>query len=190
MKNRYKILESLPPYGPMYMPISVDGKEFYSEGFVVRFYKSDDTEWVGNFYPGGTTLREVVELHDTTNLLIIADGTCYIMNPESSVPLMAFGGDYLNIFKANRNKFVLQDSVGLTIIEPDGTYWDSERISWDGLADVTIENNTVIGISYDPMYDADEWVYFSYDIDSKKLIGGSFNKESESRPKRPWWRLW
>lgn len=33
----------------MYIPISEDGIPFYSEGYVVRFYKSDGTSWVANF---------------------------------------------------------------------------------------------------------------------------------------------
>lgn len=37
------------------------------------------------------------------------------------------------------------------------------------------------------MADSDDWIYFSYDIDSKKLIGGSYYVFEK---KRPWWKLW
>lgn len=30
-------------------PIASDGKQFYLEGFVVRFYRWDASEWVANF---------------------------------------------------------------------------------------------------------------------------------------------
>ena len=52
VQRRYEILDGLPTYGPMYVPVSEDGEPFYSEGFVVRFYKSDGSEWVANFKPG------------------------------------------------------------------------------------------------------------------------------------------
>ena len=194
MKNRYKVLDSLPPYGPMYIPIAADGKQFYSEGFVVRFYRLDTTEWVANFELGGTRLREVIEFNNTSNLLIIADGTCYMMDPECSVPLFVFGGDYSKVIITEDQKFVLQNSIGLTIVEPNGTYWHSQRISWDGLADIMIDNGIVKGLSYDPTHDADEWVEFSYDVNSKELIGGSYNRSgfyhSQSMKKKPWWKLW
>src|SRR5690606_39492556 len=44
VQRRYEILDGLPTYGPMYVPVSEDGEPFYSEGFVVRFYKSDRSE--------------------------------------------------------------------------------------------------------------------------------------------------
>ena len=106
MKNRYKVLDSLPPYGPMYIPIASDGRQFYSEGFVVRFYKSDTSEWVANFELGRTSLREVIEFNGTPNLLIIADGTCYMMDPESSQPLSVFGGDYSKVIITEDRKIV------------------------------------------------------------------------------------
>ena len=50
--KQYELLESLPAYGPMYIPISETGEPFYSEGVAVRFYKKDGTAWVGNFATG------------------------------------------------------------------------------------------------------------------------------------------
>jgi hypothetical protein len=71
---KYEILEALPAYGPMYIPVTENGEGFYSEGFPVRFYKPDGTSWVGNFAPGWTNLNIVYELKETNNLIVIAGG--------------------------------------------------------------------------------------------------------------------
>ncbi|MEI1279632.1 hypothetical protein V6Z05_14985 [Leptospira venezuelensis] len=185
--KRYEILESLPVYGPMYIPITEDGQLFYSEGFPVRFYNSDGTDWVANFKPGWTKLKRVIEFEMIQELLIIACGTCYLMDPNHSKAISVFGGSFSDIFEASNNRLVLQDELKLTIIEPNGTHWDTERISWDDLKDLRVENNVVTGLSYDPIDDAGEWVLFAYDLDTQTLTGGSYNKYAFSKP---WWKIW
>ncbi|HLP21125.1 MAG TPA: hypothetical protein VK174_12520 [Chitinophagales bacterium] len=185
--KQYEVLASLPVYGPMYVPVSYDGNPFYSEGFAVRFHKLDGSDWVANFETGCTELKQVIELENTHNLLVIAGGMCYIVNPNETQPVSVFGSSYKNVFKANNNRFVLTDTTDLTIVEADGIHWQSERISFDGLKDVKVDNNLVTGVAYYPVYDSNEWVPFFYDIDTKTLIGGSFNKKSD---KKSWWKLW
>lgn len=188
-KKRYEILNCLPTYGQMYVPVAKDGEAFYSEGFPVRFYKTDRTEWVANFKPGWTDLKEIIEFENSSNLLVVACGICYLMNPNSTKPIEVFGVDYSDIFKASNDRFILHDQTKLTIIETDGTHWDTERISWDGLAEIKVENNLVIGLSYDPMHDSDVWDKFTYDLDTRILIGVSFNK-SDIKNAKPWWKIW
>ena len=78
----------------MYVPVSESGEPFYSEGFAVRFFRTDGTDWVANFQPGWTDLREVIELKESNNLLTIANGTCYVMNPDNEEPVEVFGVSY------------------------------------------------------------------------------------------------
>ena len=186
--KKYEILEALPTYGPMYIPVTENEEAFYSEGFAVRFYKLDGTNWVANFKPGWTDLKIIYELKDTSNLLIIACGTCYLMNPEETKPISVFGVGYSTVFKTEDGRLVLQDQTDLTIVETNGNHWDTERISWDGLKDLKLENNIVTGLAYDPMNDADEWVNFTFDINVKTLTGGSY-KIYETINK-PWWKVW
>ena len=186
--NRYEILESLPTYGPMYIPVSGNDEPFYSEGFAVRFYKTDKTKWVANFQPGWTDLKVIFELNENTNLLVVASGTCYLMNPDQTKPISVFGVGYSTAFKTLGGRIILIDQINLTIVEPNGSHWETERISWDGLEELKFDENIVIGLAYNPMYDAYEWVKFSYNIDTKELIGGSYPKPSN--PQKSKWQFW
>ncbi len=172
----------------MYIPVTENDEPFYSEGFAVRFNKTNGTQWVANFQPGWTDLKTIVEFADTTNLLVIAFGTCYLMNPDEIKPLSVFGVGYLTTFTTQDGRLILQNQIHLTIVEPNGTYWDTERISWDGLKELVLNNNLVTGLAYDPMDDADEWVNFSYNIDTKELIGGSYRKRDKIKKSK--WRFW
>lgn len=188
-EKRYEILDSLPTYGSMYIPISKDGEPFYSEGFVVRFYKSDNSEWVANFQPGWSNLKEVIEIKNSNNLLVIAGGTCYLMNPEHTKPIDVFGFNYIDLLAANNDRIVLYNDTHLTIFESNQKHWDSVRISWDGLAEIIMKENIVTGLSYDPMYENDEWVPFTYNIDERTLKGGSYERYKFKNIK-PWWKFW
>ncbi len=163
----------------MYIPVTGNDEPFYSEGFAVRFYKTDGTEWVANFKPGWTDLKTIIELADTTNILVIAYGTCYLMNPDQTKPISVFGVDYLATFTTEDGRLILQDQTDLTIVESNGNYWDTERISWDGLKEVELDKNIVTGFAYHPTYDADEWVKFSYNIDTKELLGSSYPRSEK-----------
>ncbi len=192
---RYEILTHLPPYGPAYVPIPANSNAEYSEGFAVRFYKEDGSDWVANFMTGITNLKGVYERPDQSNLLIIANGLCYLMNPDKTTPLDIFGYGYDKILTVSDNRLILQNETSLTIVETNGTHWETERISWDGFSelgwravkDSELNNNVVKGLSYNPMNDANEWVPFEYNIDTKELFGGSFNTTNRTKP---WWKFW
>lgn len=126
-------------------------------------------------------------MRDSQNMLVIAGGTCYLMNPDQTKPISVFGSGYVDSISNLDGRLILQDQVDLTIMETNGEYCYSERISWDGMKDLKLENNVVIGLSYDPMNEEDQWVEFTYNIDSKLLTGGSYNRYKIE--KKPWWRI-
>lgn len=65
--KRYEVLNALPTYGPMYVPVTEDGKLFYSEGFV-RFFKSNGDNWVANFKPGFKSFSDVFDFKNSEQL--------------------------------------------------------------------------------------------------------------------------
>lgn len=161
LSSQYEILDSLPVYGPMYVPIAEGGELFYSEGIAVRFFKANGTNWVANFKPGWTHFTKVYELERINALLVIARGTCYLINPETEIPIAIFGIGFVNSFEIPNQKIVLQDQTDLTVIEPDGRSWTTERISFDELRNLEINENVITGLSYDPFNGNQEWVEFS-----------------------------
>ena len=201
--SRYQILESLPAYGSMYIPVGENNEAYYSEGYVVRFYTSEDTTWVGNFKPGLTELNGVYEFEHDLYILVIAGGTCYLMNPDFKQPVSIFGARYETVVKTLDGRLILHDSTDLTVFEADGEHWHTERISWDGIKDLTVEGNLVSGVAYEPTVDSDEWVEFVVDLEKRNVKGGSWRQYESKSPvekahlmyknqpaKRRWWKIW
>ncbi|MEM6261546.1 MAG: hypothetical protein AAGI38_03485 [Bacteroidota bacterium] len=188
--SAHRKLNSLPAYGDMYIPISESGKPFYNEGFVIEFNDGNQT-WAANFQLGLSDLNFTYEFSEE-RVLVVAGGVAYLMDPRSKTPINVFGGGYKNLIIYGQN-LILSDDVSVDFINEDGIMWESPRISFDGINDLKIENRTLIGKSYDPMNDADEWVDFSINIDSKEVQGGSYRKyyldSGEPIKKKPWWKL-
>lgn len=172
MKN--EILDSLPTYGPMSVPVTGDDEPYYSQGVAVRFYKDDNSEWVANFKPGWSKLNLVYEFDKQQHFLVIAGGVCYIMSRNDTKPIDVFGDGYESVIVARDGRLILQDTTYITVLEPNGEHWNSERISWDGLKDLKLDGNVITGLSYDPMNKQNEWVGFCYNMDTKVLSGGSY----------------
>ena len=121
-------------------------------------------------------------------ILVIAGGTCYYMNPNDFKPIAIFGGGYEIVLNSSDGRLIILDSVGITVFEPTGNFWHSVRISFDGFKELEYSDKVVTGLSYFPMFDAEKWDRFSYNIDTKVLTGGSWNMTSNN--KKYWWKFW
>jgi hypothetical protein len=190
----YKVLPGLPPYGGDVT--NIGGQAFYSEGFVIQFFKGDGSSWIGNFCRGQSKL-DVVYPATRNNLWIIAGGVVYLMSPEDPKPIETFGYGYVSVFESKNRQLAMYDLTEVAIIEPNGERWKT-RISWDGFKDVTIKGNLLTGLSWDPMDKDQEWVPFSLNLDTREVKGGSHYKYKftpTSNPNistveriMPWWR--
>lgn len=186
--KQYEILEGLPPYGTMAISISEDRTVFYAEGFPVRLYKSDGSEWVANFFPGQSNLKEIHELNDSPHLLVIAYGICYIINPDQTTPISVFGTNCSQVFKTADGRFVLHNQTELILVEPTGAYWISESISMEQLKDLKLENNVVTGLSFDySINQREEWIHFSLHLETKLL---TYQTQVINSIRRKWWKFW
>ena len=186
--KRYKILEGLPTYGPMYVPISQDAIPFYSEGYVVRFYQSDGTSWVANFKSGWTNFSAVYDFPEFKRTIVFAYGQCYIMADNEQKPLKAFGVGFSEVFQTEDNILIAVDQTDFTVIEINSdTVWHSERVSWDGFKNVNFSDDYVTGFAYEPTSDEGEWKPFSFNYRTKEIVGGSYHVQEVSKP---WWKIW
>jgi len=201
--KRYEILDYLPAYGDMYISISDNNESFYSEGFVVRFYKSNGKSWIANFKLGGTHLKAVFDFPEHNKIIVIAGGLGYIMNPESEKPVSFFGYAIDDILQTENKSLVCADGISFLIIDnTTGEIWRSERISWDGFRNLKYNNNIISGQSYDPTNSNQSWSDFTFNILTKEVIGGSYTESIKNNPhipkvtlqseniKKPWWKIW
>jgi len=175
---RYEILEHLPTYGPMPIAVTENGAPYYSAGFPVRFFRTDGTDWVGNFAPGSTKFNAVLPLRDSEHILVIAGGICYVMHPDKTLPIESFGEYYAKALPMEDGRIVLQETSHLSIIHPDGTHWNTGAISFWDFKDIHVEGSIITGqaMTYTGYYE-DVFVPFTYDIDTKTLIGKAYNWE-------------
>jgi hypothetical protein len=174
-EKRFEILDGLPPYGPMYIPISIDEEPFVSEGYVVKFYKSNGEDWVANFKPGWTDYSNIFDFPEHDSTIVIAGGLGYIMTPENERPKTTFGMSIKNVIQTDGGSLICADDTHILILNNEtGEFWESERISWDGIKDLKINNNNLTGQSYDPTNLKMPWSDFSINLDTKVIEGGSF----------------
>lgn len=167
--TRYEILEHLPSDGPMPVNIS-DRQHFYSEGFVVRFYKTDGSNWIANFNTGSSDFSGVFNMPGRKEFLVIAWGAAIIVDPDNEEHICFIPGEYSQLFYTSKERIVLQDATTFTIVEPDLSFWHTGRISWDGFSEVKVEGSMITGIAYQP-YGAEKHP-FTYNIDSREVEGG------------------
>jgi hypothetical protein len=98
------------------------------------------------------------------------------MTTEQQTPIGTFGVDIKEAIKTKDNKIILLSDIYIQLIDANGMVWESERISWDGIKDVKLENNILTGLSYDPMDSMNEWIPFSFDLETKQITGGSYRR--------------
>jgi hypothetical protein len=193
-KRKFEILDSLPTYGPMYVPVTEDSKPYYSEGFVVRFFKSNGDNWVANFQPGWTKCNEVFDFPDSDRIIVIAGGLGYVMQPDNEKPINTFGVTIDFTIRISEERIIATDNTDVREISSVGEVWRSPRISWDGIKDIKIENEQLTGLSFDPMDENNEWIPFSIDLKTKEIQGGSYRRyytgSGQPIERKKWWKVW
>src|SRR5262249_4803955 len=81
--QRFEILAGLPPYGAPALAFPSSGAGRHREGLVVRFNPGNVESWVGNFQRGATTYNAVLAHPDGRQVVVIAGGEGYVIDPES-----------------------------------------------------------------------------------------------------------
>ncbi len=174
MNSTWRVLDGLPAYGDMPEQFSATGQGMHREGFVVEFTPPDAPSWIGNFQRSMTSLDVVIASRGDGTVTVIAGGQAYVVDPVSRSCVRTFGGQIEHVFDlADRTVF----SNGLWLEATDGErlLWRTRRLSWDGMMDVRVDGERIVGNAYDPM--TDEWTPFSVEVANGEAVGGSYPPE-------------
>lgn len=176
--ERFEILPGLPPYGPLAKPFPADGPH-YSEGFVVRFFLLDGTNWVGNFRLGCSGCNAVQGLIGEKLYLIVSNGAGYIVDIESASLVAEVGDSYVHTVLAvpDLGLVVSGGQCNFQAIGIDGQQlWESAEVSFDGMRNVALDGSLVKGEGSDP---DDVWYPFQIDLTTEEVFGGAYQSPAK-----------
>jgi hypothetical protein len=144
------------------------GQGTHREGFVVRFHTRTTESWVGNFQ-GGFGSFDGVFLHpDNRTVIVVSRGQAYHLNPWSRALLRHFGGCITTAIQdTSQNLLVFADWTGLWAFDAKGQRWVSERVSIDGIRNLKVGPDSVVGEAFDPS--GEKWYPFSVSLQTGKL---------------------
>lgn len=185
----------------MYTSIPENGYSEFSEGLAIKFIKKDNTEWIGNFETGSSSLKFATKLKNSESILIIACGNCYIMNSEETKPKVEFGHDYKYVFEY-KTKFILVGEYSISIVESIDKIEHLDNLCYNGITNVKLENENLIGElnSYDAdgEYKSDfilnletsEFKEIERIKKQNKVINHNGISSKDIVENKKWWKLW
>lgn len=174
--RKFENMLGLPAYGPSPLQFSATDQGKHSEGLVVAFKTATKGAWTGNFQRGPARCDTVIQHPDGRNLIIVAGGEAYVVDPVAKRLVAIFGG--LIEFCAELPELksvVFADGLAVTILYGNGIWESTAQISWDGMRAITIDGNCLKGEAADPM--TGDWVPFEVDLLEMTHSGGSYPSE-------------
>ncbi len=165
------ILAGLPATGPLPEQFSATGQGTHREGTVVQFTGVDT--WIGNFQPGHDGLNVVVAHPNGVDVLVIAVGQGYQLNPSIRQVVSTYAMDIMWIERvAEYEMLVLSNDLWFEALGRDGVIWRTQRLSWDGMRNVRCDGDTITGDGWDVM--AETWHPFKVDLIEGTAEGGAY----------------
>ncbi len=160
---RFEVLPGLPPVGPAAVSFTENGPREWREGLVIRFFPLTIDPWVGNFLGGSTKFNLVVFHPNERDVIVVAKGEAFIVDPESRTVRDRFGYDIEAVIPLpTQGSLVFQGRTDFRAVRADNSSWRSSRISWDGFRDIQIHGSELKGEAWTPI--GDEWVLFYLDL--------------------------
>lgn len=174
LSPRHRILDGLPPYGPPAEPFSATGQGLHSEGLVVEFTGEDGGAWVGNFQCGISGVDRVICSPSNAMLIVIAGGQAYVVDPATRGCVRTFGSQIEDVFEL-ADRLVIGNGLWFEATDGERLLWRSRRVSWDGMRNVRMDGEVIVGEAYDPSRDG--WSPFQVDIETGDVLGGTYPPE-------------
>jgi hypothetical protein len=176
--GKFRILPSLPPYGPLPVQFSATKSGMHKEGLAVEFYPDSATPWVGNFQRGVSQFDRVLDHPDEMLVVVIAGGQGYIVDPSTRSQLASLGVDIDCVFDIPSPKqLIIGNGLWFESHSEYGRQWKTPRISWDGMRSVTLAGDELRGEAWTPL--GERWVPFSLNIRSGRVVGGTSAEQGD-----------
>jgi hypothetical protein len=158
-------------------PFSATGLGKHREGFVAELTPEGAESWAGNYQPGLGGISDIFAFPDGRSAVVVAGGQGYIVDSETRV-LRATLGAALQ-WAAERDGWLLfHDGFGFFGFGNSGQQWISQRLSWDGIRNVSVEADRIMGEAWDP---SDLWLPFEVELATGEVTGGSVPEEFARR---------
>jgi len=132
---RWEILKGLPADGPLPRYFHMGHPTPWAEGFVVRFWNDDGTEWVGNFQAQWGE-GSVFDLRGATSLVVIAYGACYLLPKSDPERYVCQGSLVTSALVCDEQRILALAYQGGDLIgyDPTGTEaWVRDALAVDGV---------------------------------------------------------
>ncbi len=160
---KFRILEGLPATGDLPIQFSATGMGMHSEGLVIAFSSESSGEsWVGNFQRGLSNFDDAVRHPNGVDVIVVAGGEAYVVNPATHSLQENFGGAFETISEVPDAKYLIfGTSTDFVAVGPAGRVWRSERIALDGVRSLHLDGLTLKGEADNGF---DKWLPFSVDV--------------------------
>lgn len=172
MTTNFRILSGLPAYGAPAEPFPSSGYGAHREGTVVEFEDMDGTKWIGNFQPGLNAYNAVFATFGVDRPIVIAGGSGYGVDAPTRKVIEEFGGT-IDWALEWHGRLIFADGIRFVARNRDGVVWKSDRVSWDGMRDLSRDGRRVRGFAYSPL--DDDHHSFDLDLETGNFSGGSYN---------------
>ncbi len=141
------------------------------EAALVRF--DGPKPWTGRFAPGHGGVTTVVRLWESEAFLVVSRGQAYVVDAATRELQRSFGGwvEWILVVP-HLDLLVFHNRLWVEGLFSSGLAWQTRRLSWDGLRNLTLDGDALVGEAYDP--GPKQWVRVSVDLSTGDAVGGSY----------------
>lgn len=174
---RFQILPGNPNDGRLPLEFSEDNGPVPPPGLFVSFHPKDSKSWLGHFQMGTGQLDTVVEHPDGKNIVVVAHGMAYVLDPETRLLELVLGDGFEHIIPVpHLDALVISNGTGFDAVKNNQLWWSSPRISWFGFRGLMVAGDMLVGEAHSSV--SDRWYRFKLDLKTGACTDGIYAREA------------
>ena len=176
---RFNILPELPNDGRIVLEFSENNEPVKPPSLIVSIHPKDTKSWTGNFQLGTGSLDTVIDHPDGKNIVVVAHGLAYVIDPHTRLldMVMGDGFEYLVPVPA-MNLLLVSNGLGFDAVRDGKLVWESKRISWFGFRGLMVAGNFLVGEAFSSL--SDRWYRFKLDLNTGECNDGIYERDRKS----------